>query len=70
MAMSNTLAYYDTAMIMVAEVLQYRPLTIKLFTAAFSPYLNKLECLPLPFTSTLVLYLRARLGAYHWSGVP
>jgi hypothetical protein len=30
---------------------------------------NKLECLPLSVTSTLVLYFRARLGAYtlNWS---
>ncbi len=33
-------------------------------------YQNKLRCLPLPFNSTLVYYLWARLGAYHLSGSP
>jgi hypothetical protein len=28
-------------------------------------YFSWLECSPLPFTSDLVLYLQAMLGAYH-----
>ncbi len=32
-----------------------------LFTAVIVAHCNELECLPLPFTSTLVKYLQARL---------
>jgi hypothetical protein len=35
--------------------------TVKLFTAVFLPYLNKLECLQMSVTSTLRCHLEARL---------
>jgi hypothetical protein len=38
-----------------------RGLKYKLFTCVFLQFHNKLECLPLSFTSTLVEYLQARL---------
>jgi hypothetical protein len=35
--------------------------SVKLLTDIFFTYHNKLECLPLSYTSTLVLYLQTRL---------
>jgi hypothetical protein len=37
--------------------------TIKILWSKLLLYQNKLQCLPLPLTSTLVSYLWARLGA-------
>ncbi len=56
MAVTVTLAYYDTAItgILSFIVQATRECTIKPFTAEIVPHCNKLECLSLTITSALV----------------
>jgi hypothetical protein len=54
LAMINTLAYYGT----VINTVHHSPLALTFYRRY---YHNKLECLSLSFTSTLVLYLQAKL---------
>ncbi len=75
MVVANKLALHDMAIILAVKsfivkaqrTFSSRITNMNIFLS--KNYIKLVVCLPLPHTSSLFYYMRARLGAYHYSGV-